>query len=134
MTLRYTKSLWPEYRFPQHVINKALKVIKDYMARDSRPYSYRTILKDFIVKGEGTIIGSAPALAVPTLNIRVDGSRWRLQPKCKRNNGATWRYLWRKHSKSCKIWGRIEDCKIVGCDFHEGNVGKWRGRAVIFDW
>jgi len=117
-------SILKTYKFPEPVIKRALKIAN---ARHEECYKQSFLShkgEKFVLKPRGIICGRKPKLAVPTKFLK--GGYWILQPKCKIT----------KYNQIFKsLVKRYGECnQTVGQDLHNGNVGEWKGRYVVFDW
>lgn len=119
------------YQFPQELVSRAKRraaaedsknsVYNQYYAWG--PFVITNRGEKFILKRVGTICGRKPLRAVPTLRFRTSEYEWMLQPKCDTRN----------REKICKKLNRLS-VGFIGEDSHSGNVGRWRGINVVFDW
>jgi len=114
------------YQFPKELVSRAKKrATKEDNDQHSAwgPFTITHKGEKFILKRVGIIRGRKPLRAVPTLRLQTSEYEWMLQPKCQTR-------------KRWQIQARIAHLprSVIGCDCHDGNVGRWRGINVVFDW
>jgi hypothetical protein len=115
------------YQFPEPVIKRALKIANARHQELTKRYNHSFVnynRETFTLKRRGTICGRKPKLAVPTKFLK--GGQWLLQPKCS--------LIKRERILKSLVKKYGEYNSYVGCDLHDGNVGEWKGRYVVFDW
>jgi len=69
--------------------------------------------------------GRIPKNAVPTMNVRIKGDIYRVQPICEPISHTQYDFL-----------SSIKEFNITnyGRDTHKGNLGIYKNKLVVFDW
>lgn len=78
--------------------------------------------EDYVVKIPGIVVGRKPKNSIPTKIIKIGHEEIWIQPR------ANTRF-----SHKTKIIDKLFE-RDMGEDLHNGNIGYYKGKLVVFDW